>query len=371
MSFTLQHTDDATAARRGLLRTLHGDIPTPCFMPVGTQATVKTLSPKDLRQLDAHVILGNTYHLTLRPGTEIVRKAGGLHRFMAWDGPILTDSGGYQVFSLAKLRRITPDGVHFQSHVDGTALFLGPGEAMRVQADLGSDIAMAFDECTPYPATREEAESSLELTLRWARVCRDHPCPAEQLVFGIVQGGMYEDLRRRSAEELSAMSFDGMAIGGLSVGESQHEMSRVVSATVPALPADRPRYLMGVGTPPQIVDAVGRGIDMLDCVLPTRVARNGSAYTDRGMLQIKAGRFKEDFSAIDDTCGCTTCRTFSRAYIRHLLNVNEILGLHLMTVHNLHYYLHLMERIRAAIAGNQYAAFAETFFRQYPLKTVD
>lgn len=367
MSFTVLHTDPATPARTGVLRTSHGEIRTPVFMPVGTQATVKTLSPEDLTSLGAEVILGNTYHLHIRPGTEIIRRAGGLHRFMAWNRPILTDSGGYQVFSLAKLRRITPEGVHFQSHVDGTPLFLGPREAMRIQHDLGSDIAMAFDECTPYPATREEARSSLDLTLDWARVCLDQPRAVGQLLFGIVQGGMYEDLRQRSAAELVALGFDGYALGGLSVGEPQQDMSRVTRATVPHLPDDRPRYLMGVGTPPQIVEAVAGGVDMFDCVLPTRVGRNGSAYTDHGMIQIKAGRFKEDFSPVDPTCTCTTCRTFTRAYLRHLLNVNEILGLHLMTVHNVHYYLTLMQRLRTAIENDRMAAFHEQFLTNYPL----
>lgn len=367
MSFRVVHADGSTAARTGILRTSHGEVRTPVFMPVGTQATVKTLSPRELSSLGAEIILGNTYHLHIRPGTEIIRKAGGLHRFMAWDGPILTDSGGYQVFSLAKLRRITPDGVHFQSHVDGSALFLGPVEAMRIQHDLGSDIAMAFDECTPYPATREEAESSLNLTLEWARVCLEQPRPAGQLVFGIVQGGMHEDLRRRSAQELIELGFDGYALGGLSVGEPQADMSRIIRAAVPCLPEERPRYLMGVGTPPQIVDAVAAGVDMFDCVLPTRVGRNGSAYTDRGMIQIKAGRFKDDFSPIDESCTCYACRTFTRAYIRHLLNVNEILGLQLMTLHNIHYYITLIQRIRTAIQEDRLGPFRDQFLTQYCL----
>lgn len=369
--FQVHGADPATAARSGVLRTSHGDIRTPAFMPVGTQATVKTLSPAELRELGAEIILGNTYHLFIRPGAAIVRAAGGLHRFMAWDGPILTDSGGYQVFSLAKLRTITPEGVRFQSHVDGTPLFLGPREAMATQRDLGSDIAMVFDDCTPYPASRAEAETSLELTLRWASTCREQPRADGQLVFAIVQGGTHEELRRRSARELAAMDFDGYALGGLSVGEPQEEMTRIVRRTAPELPAGRPRYLMGVGAPPQIVDAVAAGIDMFDCVLPTRVARNGSAYTDRGMVQIKAGRFKDDFSPIDESCDCTTCRTFTKAYVRHLLNVNEILGLRLMTVHNLRYYLTLMARVRAAIEAGRYDTFRNEFLARYPLPSAD
>ena len=361
MSFILHKTDVGTSARLGELQTAHGTVHTPVFMPVGTRATVKTLAPRDLHDLGAEIILGNTYHLFLRPGTEIVRAAGGLHRFMAWDRPILTDSGGYQVFSLAKLRRIVPEGVHFQSHIDGSPLFLGPVEAMRIQADLGADIAMVFDECTPYPATREQAAESLDLTLSWARACREQPRAQAQQVFGIVQGGMYEDLRKRCADELTRLQFDGYALGGLSVGEPPEDMFRVLEATVPYLPAEKPRYLMGVGTPSQIVEAVARGIDMFDCVLPTRVARNGGAYTDRGLVQIKAGRFKDDFSPIDPDCECYTCRTFTRAYLRHLLNVNEILGLQLMTLHNVHYYLRLIDRIRDAISAGTFAAFQSRF----------
>jgi len=363
--FSLLQTDGQTRARRGVLHTAHGEIQTPVFMPVGTQGTVKAMTPDELREVGAGLILGNTYHLFVRPGMEIIRAAGGLHRFMNWDGAILTDSGGYQVFSLSGLRKLTPDGVWFQSHVDGAKLFLGPVEAMAIQRDLGSDIAMLFDECTPYPATREEAAASLALTRRWAAVCHEQPKAPGQLVFGIVQGGFYEELRREAAAGLLELGFDGYALGGLSVGEPEAEMFRVLDATVPVLPADQPRYLMGVGTPPQLVEAVARGIDMFDCVLPTRVGRNGGAFTRDGLLPVKAGRFKADFTPIEAGCGCYACRHFTRAYIRHLLNVGEILGSRLMTLHNLHFYLHLMQEIRGVIAGGNFAAFRQEFTARY------
>ena len=365
MSFTLKHADRATAARRGEIETAHGSIQTPAFMPVGTQATVKTMTPRDLEGLGAEIILGNTYHLFLRPGMEVMRRAGGLHRFMGWQHPILTDSGGYQVFSLSKLRRIRPHGVEFQSHIDGTSLFLGPREAMAVQRELGSDIAMTFDECTPYPCTREEASASLDLTLRWAAECREQPRAPNQLVFGIVQGGVYRDLRERAVEQLTPLDFDGYAVGGVSVGEPEHEILQVVEWVTPLLPTERPRYLMGVGTPAQIMQAVARGVDMFDCVLPTRMGRNGSAYTHHGTIPIKAGRFKEDLRPIEAGCTCYTCRHFTRAYLRHLLNTNEILGLHLMTVHNLHFYLDLMRGIRAHIETGSFREFHDDFLRGY------
>ena len=365
MTFRLLANDPHTRARRGLLRTARGEIQTPVFMPVGTQATVKTMSPDELEQLGAEIILGNTYHLYIRPGTDIVRGAGGLHQFMGWPHSILTDSGGYQIFSLSKLRRVTPDGVHFQSHVDGNAIFLGPVEALAVQRELGSDIAMVLDECTPYPATREEAETSLELTLRWARTCREQTLAPGQLLFGIVQGGMHRELRERAAAELAAMGFDGLAIGGLSVGEPNEQMLQVLDWTIPALPETTPHYLMGVGTPAQIVAAVARGIDMFDCVLPTRVGRNGSAYTAAGTIPVKAGRFKDDYSPIDGNCSCYACQHFSRAYIRHLLNVNEMLGMRLMTTHNLHFYLQLMARIRQEIETGTFRRFHDEFLAGY------
>jgi queuine tRNA-ribosyltransferase len=334
-------------------------------MPVGTQATVKTLAPAELEALAAQVILGNTYHLFLRPGMEIIAAAGGLHRFMAWPKPILTDSGGYQVFSLSKLRKITSDGVRFQSHIDGSRLFLGPREAMAIQRTLGADIAMLFDECTPYPATRQQAEESLRLTLRWAGICREQERAPGQLVFGIVQGGMFPDLRAQAAAELVRLGFDGYAVGGLSVGEPEELMLEMLAACVPALPAAQPRYLMGVGTPPQIVEAVARGIDMFDCVLPTRMGRHGSAYTARGVLPVKAGRFKADFRPLEDGCGCTVCHTFTRAYLRHLLNANEQLGQRLLTLHNVHFYLQLAARIREALAADAFSEFRREFHARY------
>ena len=365
MTFELLATDDATAARRAVLCTAHGDVQTPVFMPVGTKATVKAMAPREMEELGAQIILGNTYHLNLRPGMDILRGAGGLHAFMAWPRPILTDSGGYQVFSLSKLRKVTNAGVHFQSHIDGTSFFLGPAETMAIQRGLGSDIAMVLDECTPFPCSHEEVEQSLTLTLAWARACREHECASGQQLFGIVQGGLYRDLRERAAAELVAMDFDGYAIGGLSVGEPMPEMLEAVGWTTTVLPADRPRYLMGVGTPPQIIEAVACGVDMFDCVLPTRVGRNGSAYTHSGCIPIKAGRFKADFSPIEEGCACYACRNFSKAYIRHLLNVNEILGSRLMTIHNLHFYLALMSAVRRHVEAGSFQRFRADFVRNY------
>ena len=365
MAFKLLQTDYATHARTGILQTAHGEIETPVFMPVGTQATVKAMTPHEVEDLGARIILGNTYHLNIRPGTEIIRKAGGLHKFMGWSHSILTDSGGYQVFSLSKLRKITPDGVHFQSHVDGTALFLGPREAMQIQRELGSDIAMVFDECTPYPCEYEDAAKSLDLTTKWAGECKEQERAPGQQVFGIVQGGMFADLRRQSAEALVGLGFDGYAVGGLSVGEPAESMYEVLDSTVPVLPEDHPRYLMGVGTPPQILEAVARGVDMFDCVLPTRIARNGSAFTTRGCIPVKAARYKEDLDPIERGCECYACRNFSKAYIRHLINVNEILASRLMTIHNLHFYLNLMRQARAHIAAGTYDAFCREFVAGY------
>ncbi len=365
MTFELKSQDTTTQARRGVLTTAHGQVQTPVFMPVGTRATVKTMAPRDLEAMDAEIILGNTYHLNLRPGMEIIRAAGGLHRFMGWSRPILTDSGGYQVFSLSKLRKIRPHGVEFQSHIDGTRHFLGPRESMAIQRDLGSDIAMIFDECTPYPCTHDEARKSLNLTLRWAEECRLQPRAEGQLVFGIVQGGVYQDLREQSARALIELGFDGYAVGGLSVGEPEKNMLEVLDWTTPLLPANKPRYLMGVGTPPQIIQAVARGVDMFDCVIPTRVGRNGSAYTANGCIPIKAGRFKMDMSPIEEGCTCYTCQNFSKAYIRHLLNVNEILGLHLMTVHNLHFYLNMMRNVRTHLERGSFQGFHDDFLARY------
>ncbi len=365
MPFSLQHQDRQTAARLGRLRTPHGDIETPVFMPVGTRGTVKAMTPAELKTAGFRIVLGNTYHLNLRPGMEIIEKIGGLHRFMGWDGALLTDSGGYQVFSLSKLRKITGQGVHFQSHLDGAPLFLGPVEAMRIQRTLGSDIAMVFDDCTPWPCSRQDAAASLDTTLRWARQCREQEPAPGQAVFGIVQGSVFEDLRRESAQALVGMEFDGYAIGGLSVGEPEEEMYKVLDCTLPELPARQPRYLMGVGTPPQIVEAVARGVDMFDCVLPTRIGRNGSAFTADGCIPVKAARYKADTAPIEKDCQCHACRHFSKAYIRHLLNTDEILGLRLMTIHNLHFYKHLIEQIRQSIEARRFPEFRRQFRERY------
>ena len=337
------------AARRGRLVTRRGTIETPVFMPVGTRATVKAMSPAELEELGAQIILGNTYHLFLRPGMELMARAGGLHKFCGWNRPILTDSGGFQVFSLATLRKMEPDGVRFASHIDGTRFFLGPVESMRIQRTLDSDIVMAFDECTPYPAAFEEAARSLAVTTRWERMSREQPLNDGQLRFGIVQGSVYPELRRKAAADLLEIGFDGYAIGGVSVGESEPEMMLAVEAAAPCLPEDAPRYLMGVGTPRQIVASVARGVDMFDCVMPTRLGRHGSAFVGGGTIPIKAGRYADDFTPIDPECGCYACRNFTKAYIRHLFNVGEILGVRLVTWHNLHYFLNLMRRIRSAI----------------------
>ena len=360
--FELLGRDPGSRARRGVLHTAHGDIQTPVFMPVGTRGSVKAVSPLELKELGAEIILGNTYHLFLRPGSELVAAAGGLHRFAGWDRPILTDSGGFQVFSLANLRKLERDGVRFASHIDGTRFFLGPRESMKIQRDLGSDIVMAFDECTPYPATFEAAARSVELTTRWETMSREQPLLEHQLRFGIVQGSVYPELRERSARAITSLDFDGYAIGGVSVGEPEAEMYKAVEAAEPFLPGDRPRYLMGVGTPRQIVENVARGVDMFDCVLPTRLGRHGGAFVGCGdTLPVKAGRYARDFSPIDGTCSCYACRNFSRAYIRHLMNVGEILGVRLLTIHNLHYYLNLARTIREALDRGTFAELRARF----------
>lgn len=365
-AFTLLATDPRSRARRGILHTAHGDIQTPAFMPVGTRGTVKAMSPRELDEMGSRLILGNTYHLALRPGLDIIRQAGGLHAFMGWNHAILTDSGGYQVFSLSKLRKLHPDGVEFRNHIDGGRLFLGPAKAMEIQRTLASDIAMAFDECTPYPCTREQAAASLELTMRWAQQCLEQPRAEQQWLFGIVQGGLYRDLREQAARAIGGLGFDGIAVGGVSVGESETEMIAVMDWVGPCLPPELPHYLMGVGTPRQLVLGVQRGMDMFDCVLPTRLGRNGSAYTRSGTIPVKAARYKEDFTPIEEGCTCYACTHFSKAYIRHLLNVNEILGCRLMTIHNLHFYLSLMASIRTHLEQGSFDRFAADFLRDYP-----
>ena len=369
--FELLKTDAHTKARLGRLTTAHGVVDTPVFMPVGTQASVKALDPRELVEMGTQIILGNTYHLNIRPGLDIIRAAGGLHRFMNWELPILTDSGGFQVFSLAKIRKIKPHGVEFRSHLDGSPLFLGPKEAMEIQRVLGSDIAMAFDECPPHDAPAREQKLAVERTIRWARECREQPRAPGQLVFGIVQGGANSALREECAKALVAMEFDGYAIGGVSVGEPEPEMLKAIELTEPFLPVHKARYAMGLGTPAQMVELIARGMDMFDCVLPTRVARNGTAFTRRGAFGIKGGAYKADFRPIEEGCDCFACRHFSRAYLRHLLNVNEILGLRMVSVHNSHLFLKVMADVRAAIATGTFAEFYREFIANYvPSKKV-
>ncbi|HMW17410.1 MAG TPA: tRNA guanosine(34) transglycosylase Tgt [Accumulibacter sp.] len=363
MNFALLARDGA--ARRGYLDLAHGRLETPAFMPVGTYGTVKAMTPRDLRETGAQICLGNTFHLWLRPGLEVIAAHGGLHRLMGWDGPILTDSGGFQVFSLGALRKISEDGVRFQSPINGDRLLLTPEESMRIQQVLNSDIAMIFDECTPYPASHADAAASMRLSLRWARrsrLCHDQLGNGNAL-FGIVQGGMYEDLRDESLAGLLEIGFDGYAIGGLSVGEPKDEMARVLAYTTPRLPADRPRYLMGVGTPEDLVAAVALGIDMFDCVMPTRNARNGHLFTRHGDVRIRNARYKNDTRPLDESCACYTCRHFSRAYLHHLQRVGEILGAQLGTLHNLHYYQQLMADLRAAIGDGRLQETIRAFHR--------
>jgi queuine tRNA-ribosyltransferase len=359
MKFQLLATDGA--ARRGVLTVAHGTLQTPAFMPVGTYGAVKAMSPAELAEIGAEIVLGNTFHLWLRPGLEVIAAHGGLHRFMGWSKPILTDSGGFQVWSLGALRKISEEGVAFQSPINGDRLFLTPEESMRIQRVLDSDIVMVFDECTAYPATREEAAESMRLSLRWARRSKDAHAGSPNALFGIVQGGMHEDLREESRQALEEIGFDGYAIGGLSVGEPKEDMLRVLGHTAPRLPANRPRYLMGVGTPEDLVDAVARGIDMFDCVMPTRNARNGWLFTRFGDVKIKNAAHRADTRPIDATCGCQGCRGFTRGYLHHLHRTNEILGARLNTIHNLHYYQALMREMREAIAAGTFAAFRSLF----------
>lgn len=359
--FTILQSSSQCAARRGELRTLHGNVQTPVFMPVGTQATVKGVTPEQLRELGAEIILGNTYHLFLRPGPELIKQAGGLHRFMNWPGPILTDSGGFQIFSLERLAKITEEGAAFKSHLDGSALFLSPESAVTVQEDLGADIMMCLDTCIPYPAEYREAKAATDLTGRWAARCRAAQRDSGQLLFGIIQGGMYHDLRRQSLETLREIGFDGYAIGGLSVGEPEELMYEICEATAAEMPEDRARYLMGVGTPRNLVEAVRRGIDMFDCVMPTRNARNGMLFTSRGRLVIKNSRYRDDLRPPDESCGCYTCRHYSRAYLRHLFQAREIMASVLMTIHNLSYYTGLMTSMRRAIEEDRFLDFYRDF----------
>jgi queuine tRNA-ribosyltransferase len=344
MKFQLVAKDGA--ARRGVLELAHGRVDTPAFMPVGTYGTVKAMSPEELTALGAQIVLGNTFHLWLRPGLEVIGKHGGLHRFMGWDKPILTDSGGFQVFSLSEMRKLSEEGVAFASPINGDKLFLTPEESMRIQQVLNSDIAMVFDECTPYPATEKQAADSMRLSMRWARRSRSS---FDGVLFGIIQGGVYEKLRDESLGELEAIGFDGYAIGGLAVGEPAEDRARIMAHVTPRMPADRPRYLMGMGTPEDIIGAVAAGVDMFDCVLPTRNARNGWLFTRYGDIRIRNARYRDEALPLDERCACYTCRNFTRAYLYHLQKANEILGARLNTLHNLHYYQELMQELRAAI----------------------
>ena len=359
MQFSISSTDGA--ARAGRITLAHGEVETPAFMPVGTYGTVKAMSPAELAEIGAQIVLGNTFHLWLRPGLDVIGAHGGLHRFMGWSGPILTDSGGFQVFSLGALRKITEEGVKFQSPVNGDPCFLSPEESMRIQRVLDSDIVMVFDECTPYPATLEQARDSMRLSLRWAERSKQAHHGNPNALFGIVQGGMYEELRDESLAGLARIGFDGYAIGGLSVGETKREMRRILAHTAPRLPADKPRYLMGVGTPQDIVEAVAAGIDMFDCVLPTRNARNGWVYTRGGVIKLRNAQYRDDLRPLDKECACYTCRNFTRAYLQHLQRLNEILGARLNTLHNLHYYQELMRGLRQAIAAGQLSGFIAEF----------
>jgi queuine tRNA-ribosyltransferase len=394
-NFEVLAKDRQSKARRGRLSTAHGVIETPAFIPVGTQGSVKGVSPRELRELDAQIVLGNTYHLFVRPGLDVIKHFGDLHNFMNWDGPILTDSGGYQIFSLAKLRKITEDGVEFQNHVDGARAFISPEIALEIQRVLGADIAMALDECVPYPCEYDYAAQSAKMTTRWAKRSKQWKkenaerstsnaqrptsetdsinsqlSTLNQLLFGIVQGATFEDLRKTSAQEIVDLDFDGYAIGGVSVGEPEEEMMRAVESAEPFLPRDKPRYAMGLGTPPQMLEMIARGIDMFDCVLPTRLARNGTAFTAAGTVNLKNAEFTLDKNPIEENCACPACREFSRGYIRHLIKAEEILGLRLITLHNLHFYLNLMNRSRTKIEQGTFNQFRKAFVAEYKTRDV-
>ena len=367
IKYELIHEEKNTKARRGMIHTNYGTVQTPMFMPVGTLATVKTLSPEEIKEVGSGVILSNTYHLWLRPGEDIVEKAGGLHKFMNYDGPILTDSGGFQVFSLAKNKKkdITEEGVHFKSHLDGKPLFLTPEESIRVQNKLDSDIAMSFDECPPYPVTYDYMKNSVERTLRWAKRGKDVHANEMQSLFGIVQGGEFEDLRKYSAIETVKMGFDGYSIGGTSVGEDKVTMYKMIDYAIPYLPQDKPRYLMGVGDPIDIIEGVIRGVDMFDCVLPTRIARHGNAFTRTGKINLRNAKFKEDFTPLEETCDCYTCKNYTKAYIRHLITCDESFGARLLSIHNVRFLIKLVEELRTAIEEDRLLEYREEFINKY------
>ncbi len=365
LNFEIDIKDTSSSARLGRMHLAHGQVDTPVFMPVGTQATVKTMTPEELYEIGADIILSNTYHLYLRPGEDLVARAGGLHQFMNWKRNILTDSGGFQVFSLSKLRKINDEGVEFQSHIDGSRHFLTPARVMEIEQKLGADIAMCFDECAPFPCSFEEARRAVERTTLWAKKCRDVHKRPDQALFGIVQGNVFPELRSQSAEELVQLDFPGYAIGGLSVGEPKHNMYEILEHLHPLLPEDKPRYLMGVGEPEDLIEGVKRGVDMFDCVLPTRLARHGTAYTHRGKLTVRNASCAEDFSPLDDKCDCYVCRSYSRAYIRHLIKAEEILAHRLLSYHNVFFLAKLMENVRNAIREGNLESFSQEFFNEY------
>lgn len=370
MTFNLTHQDKTTNARLGQIKTTRGEIDTPCFMPVGTQGTVKGLSVQELEEAGAQIVLSNSYHLFLRPGMEVIRKAGSLHDFMSWKKPILTDSGGYQIFSLALLRKVSDAGVEFQSHIDGLKHFLTPEDVVGIQRDLGSDIMMPLDECVHYPCAKDHAEMAMRRTLAWARrsLAVDRSRETQSL-FGIIQGATYEDLRKESVEQMLELDFDGYAIGGVSVGEPRNLRYNIVNTVVDLLPGDAPRYLMGVGLPQDIIESVGAGVDMFDCVVPTRYGRNGTAFTSEGKITIRNAPYTEDFTPLDKECACFACRHYSRAYLRHLFNTEEILGLRLVSYHNVYFYLDLMQKIREAVSQDRFAGFKKDFLDKYHNQT--
>ena len=367
-NFELLKESKDSEARLAEITTSHGSIETPIFMPVGTQATVKAMSSRELKEINSQIILANTYHLYLRPGDELIKKAGGLHDFMSWDRPILTDSGGFQVFSLSDMREIKEEGVYFRSHLDGSKHFISPEKSMQIQKNLGSDIVMAFDECPPYPAEKSYVEKSLNRTLRWAERSKKEMENSEQALFGIIQGGVYPELRKKSVKEMTKLNFPGYSIGGVSVGEPKEEIYKILNYTTPLMPKDKPRYLMGVGTPEDLLEGVYYGIDMFDCVMPTRIARHGQVFTAEGRLTVRNATYAEDFNPLDSDCDCHVCQNYSRAYIRHLLKRNEILGVRLTSYHNLYFMLKFSEKIRKAIREDKFLDFREDFYQKYKLK---